>query len=158
MNERSTLELEEEMARLRDQLKLVGEQGRATRELHTRELTPETKVAHEGRLEEMNHLLEAYHRIAQELSQRTGAYSSGPLSCRQGRCTALSRGFRPVGGEPAGTTECRSPDWDPGPLSNGAKPYPVGRSTTPRNSAPSGKEPVPDNVTALRLEEFRNRM
>jgi hypothetical protein len=92
MNERSTLELEEEMARLRDQLKLVGEQGRATRELHTRELTPETKVAHEGRLEEMNHLLEAYHRIAQELSQRTGAYSSGPLSCRQGRCTALSPG------------------------------------------------------------------
>ena len=42
MNERSTLELEEEMARLRDQLKLAEEQERATRELHTRELTPET--------------------------------------------------------------------------------------------------------------------
>jgi hypothetical protein len=73
VNERSTLELEEEMARLRDQLKLAGEQERATRELHTRELTPETEAAHEGRLEEMNRLLEAYHRIAQELSQRTGA-------------------------------------------------------------------------------------
>ena len=73
MNERSTLELEEEMARLRDQLKLAEEQERATRELHTRELTPETEVAHEGRLEEMNRLLEACRRIAQELSQRTGA-------------------------------------------------------------------------------------
>ncbi len=61
------------MARLRAQLKLAGGQERATRELHTRELTPETEVAHEERLEEMNRLLEAYHRIAQELSQRTGA-------------------------------------------------------------------------------------
>lgn len=73
MSERSTLELQEEMARLRDQLKLAGEQERATRERHIRELTPETEAAHEGRLEEMNRLLEAYHRIAQELNQRTWA-------------------------------------------------------------------------------------
>ena len=73
MHGRSTLELEDEMARLREELKLAAEQQRATRERHTRELTPETEVAHEGRLEEMNRLLEACRRIAQELSQRTGA-------------------------------------------------------------------------------------
>lgn len=73
MNERSTLELEEEMASLRYQLKLAAEQERATRERHTRELTPETEAAHKGRMEEMNRLLEAYHRIMQVLSQRTGA-------------------------------------------------------------------------------------
>lgn len=73
MNERSTLELEAERARLRDQLKLASEQERATRERHTRELTPETEAAHEGRLEEMNRLLEAYHWIVQELSQQAGA-------------------------------------------------------------------------------------
>jgi hypothetical protein len=73
MNVRSTLELKDEMARLRDQLKLAAEQERASRERHTRELTPETEAAHEGRLEEMDHLLEAYHRIMQELSQRIGA-------------------------------------------------------------------------------------
>ena len=61
------------MVRLRDQLKLAAEQERATRERHARELTPETEAAHEGRLEEMNRLLEAYHRIAQELNQRTEA-------------------------------------------------------------------------------------
>ena len=71
MKERSTLELQEEMARLRDQLELAGEQERATRERHTRELTPETEAANEGRLEEMNRLLEAYHQLAQELSRRT---------------------------------------------------------------------------------------
>ena len=73
MNERRTLELEEEMARLRNQLKLAAAQEKADRERHTRELTPETEAAHEGRLEEMNRLLETYHRIMQELSQRTGA-------------------------------------------------------------------------------------
>ena len=57
MNERSTLELKDEMARLRDQLKLAAEQERASRERHTRELTPETEAAHEGRLEEMDRLL-----------------------------------------------------------------------------------------------------
>ena len=72
MNERSTLELEDEMARLREELELAAEQERATRERHTRELTPETEAAHEARLEEMNRLLEAYHRMAQELNQRTG--------------------------------------------------------------------------------------
>ena len=73
MKERSTPELQEEMARLRDQLELAGEQERAARERHTQERTPETETAHEGRLEEMNRLLEAYYRITQELSQRTGA-------------------------------------------------------------------------------------
>ena len=55
------------------QLELAGEQERAARERHTRELTPETEAAHEGRLEELNRLLEAYHQLAQEISQRTGA-------------------------------------------------------------------------------------
>ncbi len=73
MSERGTLELKEEMAQLRDQLKLAGEQERATRERHIREPTPETEAAHEGRLEEMNRLLEAYHRIVQQLSQQAGA-------------------------------------------------------------------------------------
>jgi len=72
MNERSTLELEDEMARFREKLKLAAEQERTTRERHTRELTPETEAAHEARLEEINRLLEAYHRMAQELGQRTG--------------------------------------------------------------------------------------
>ena len=72
-NERNTLELQEEMARLRDQLKLAGEQERATRERQICELTPETEAVHEGRLEEMNRLLEAYHLIGQELNQRTEA-------------------------------------------------------------------------------------
>ena len=72
MNERSTLELEDEMARLREELILAAEQERVTRERHTRELTRETEAAHEARLEEMNRLLEAYHRMAQELNQRTG--------------------------------------------------------------------------------------
>ena len=72
MNERSTLELEDEMARFQEKLKLAAEQERTTRERHTRELTPETEAAHEARLEEMNRLLEAYHRMAQELNQRTG--------------------------------------------------------------------------------------
>jgi hypothetical protein len=61
------------MARLRDQLKLAAEQERATRERHIRELTPETEAAHEGRLQEMKHLLEVYHLIGQELWQRTEA-------------------------------------------------------------------------------------
>ncbi len=73
MKERSTPELQEEMARLRDQLELAGEQERATRERHIQERTPETGTAHEGPLEEMNRLLEAYHQLAQEISQRTGA-------------------------------------------------------------------------------------
>ncbi len=72
MKERSLLELQEEMAPLRDQLELAGEQERATRERHARELTPETEAAHKGRLEEMNRLLEAYHRLAQEINQRIG--------------------------------------------------------------------------------------
>jgi len=71
MHERSTLELEDEMARFREELKLAAEQERTTRERHTRELTPETEAAHEARVEEMNRLLEAYHGMAQELSQRT---------------------------------------------------------------------------------------
>ena len=41
MNERSTLELEDEMARLREELELAAEQERATRERYIRELTPE---------------------------------------------------------------------------------------------------------------------
>lgn len=56
------------MGHLRDQLDLAGEQERATRERHARELTPETEAAHIGRLEEMNRLLEIYHRLAQELN------------------------------------------------------------------------------------------
>jgi hypothetical protein len=72
MHERSTLELEDEIARFREELKLAAEQERTTRERHIRELTPETEAAHEARLEEMNRFLEAYHRMAQELSQRTG--------------------------------------------------------------------------------------
>jgi HEPN domain-containing protein len=72
MHERSTLELEDEMARLREELELAAEQERATRERYIRELTPETEAAHEACLEEMNRLLETYHRMAQELSQRTG--------------------------------------------------------------------------------------
>ncbi len=72
MREHSTLELETEMARLRDQLKLAAEQERVARERHSRELTPEAEAAHEGHLEETNRLLEAYHGLVQELNQRTG--------------------------------------------------------------------------------------
>jgi hypothetical protein len=69
-NARSALELETDRTRLCDQLKLAGKQERANRE---RQLTPETETAHEGRLEEMNRLLEAYHQVVQELSQQTEA-------------------------------------------------------------------------------------